>query len=710
MRSPVGIALLFSLLLLGWLFSRPIQELLAGHEPPATPAPVASTGPVPPQMTVRVVESVARPIAPEIVVNGHTEAVRTVQLKAETDGRVVETPAVEGSLVEAGALIASLDLRDRQSRVSEMQAAVAQRELEYDAARKLGAKKFQSETQVAQALTQLEAARAALHQAKLDLEHVTIEAPFKGVVERRMVEAGDYVEPGDPVAEVIEQDPFLVVGDAPETIVARFAVGEPGAAMLADGRTMVGRIRYVASRADADTRTFRVELEVPNPERPPARRHERAHRGPRAGDRGASRLGGDPGPGRRRHHRHQGGRSEGHRPLLPGQDRQGRDRCGLARRPARAAAGDHHRPGLRRRRREGRRRDRARGTCGRRGNGESADMNRLIAACFDRSRVVVVGLLLIVLWGAVVAYEIPKEADPDVQLPIIYVSLSHEGISPEDAERLLVRPMERELQVLEGLKEMRSTSSQGHASVLLEFEAGVDIDLALIDVREKVDRAKAELPDETDEPIVEEVNLSLFPVLVVTLAGPVPERTLLTLARDLQDRLEALPDVLEVEIGGDREEVVEIVIDPLRIEAYDLQLETILGLVQRNNQLVAAGSWDVGQGRFAVKVPGLIEDLEDMLRMPIKVAADRVVTLGDVAEVRRTFKDPEGFARVDGRSALALEVKKRIGRNIIETIEQVRARGRGRAGALAGHARGRLPAGQVRATSAPCWTISATTC
>ena len=218
-------------------------------------------------------------------------------------------------------------------------------------------------------------------------------------------------------------------------------------------------------------------------------------------------------------------------------------------------------------------------------------MSWLIAACFERSRVVVVGLLLIVLWGAVVAYEIPKEADPDVQLPIVYVSLSHEGISPEDAERLLVRPMERELQVLEGVKEMRSTSSQGHASVLLKFEAGVDIDHALIEVREKVDRAKAELPDETDEPIVEEVNLSLFPVLVVTLAGSMPERTLLGLARDLEDRLEALPDVLEVEIGGDREEVVEIVIDPLRIEAYDLQLETILGLVQRNNQLVAAGSW-----------------------------------------------------------------------------------------------------------------------
>ena len=299
-------------------------------------------------------------------------------------------------------------------------------------------------------------------------------------------------------------------------------------------------------------------------------------------------------------------------------------------------------------------------------------MKALIAAAFERSRVVVVALLLIVLWGSIVAWEIPKEADPDVQLPIVYVSMVHEGISAEDAERLLVRPMERELQGLEGLKEMRSTASEGHASVLLEFEAGTDIDLALADAREKVDIAKVELPEDTEEPLVEEVNLSLFPVLVVTLAGAVPERTLLTLARDLQDRLEALPDVLEVDIAGEREEVVEIVIDPLRVEAYDLQLETILGLVQRNNQLVAAGSWDVGQGRFAIKVPGVVEELDDLLEMPVKVAEDRVVTVGDIATVHRTFKDPEGFARVDGRPALALEVKKRIGRNIIETIEQVR--------------------------------------
>lgn len=300
-------------------------------------------------------------------------------------------------------------------------------------------------------------------------------------------------------------------------------------------------------------------------------------------------------------------------------------------------------------------------------------MKAIIEAAFERARVVLVALVLIVLWGAVVAWEIPKEAEPDVQLPIVYVSMHHEGISPEDAERLLVRPMERELQTLEGLKEMKGMASEGHASVLLEFEAGVDIDEALADIREKVDLVKPELPEETDEPVVEEVNLSLFPVLVVTLSGGVPERTLLALARDLKDRLEALPDVLEVDIAGDREEVVEIVIDPVRVESYGLQLDTVLGLVRRNNQLVAAGAWDVGQGRFAVKVPGLVEGLRDILVMPVKVVEDRVVTVGDIADVRRTFKDPEGFARVDGRPALALEVKKRIGRNIIATIEQVRA-------------------------------------
>jgi multidrug efflux pump len=296
-----------------------------------------------------------------------------------------------------------------------------------------------------------------------------------------------------------------------------------------------------------------------------------------------------------------------------------------------------------------------------------------INAAFDRSRTVIAVLVLLLISGSVSYWTIPKEAEPDVAIPIIYVSMSHEGISPEDAERLLVRPMEKELQTIEGVKEMRSNAGEGHASVLLEFDAGFDSDKAMQDVREKVDLAKVKLPADTDEPSVNEVNVALFPVLVVTLAGNVPERTLLTLARDLKDKIEGLREILEADIAGDREEVVEVELDPRVLDSYGLSYDEVINFVWRNNKLVAAGALDTGRGRFAVKVPGLLEGAEDILSLPLKVTEDRVVTFGDVATARRTFKDPTSFARVNGRPAISLEISKRVGENIIESIEKVKA-------------------------------------
>lgn len=300
-------------------------------------------------------------------------------------------------------------------------------------------------------------------------------------------------------------------------------------------------------------------------------------------------------------------------------------------------------------------------------------MKNLINAAFSRSRTVLALLVLILITGTISYVTIPKESDPDVAIPIIYVSMSHEGISPEDAERLLVRPMEKELQSIEGVKEMRSNAGEGHASVLLEFDAGFDSDQALQDVREKVDLAKGKLPADTDEPSVNEVNVALFPVLVVTLAGNVPERTLLTLSRDLKDKIEGLREVLEAKIGGDREEVVDIVVEPLVLDSYGISYEELINFVWRNNKLVAAGALDTGKGRFSVKVPGLLEGAVDVLSLPVKVVEDRVVTFGDVATVRRTFKDSTSFARVNGRPAISLEITKRVGENVIETIDKVRA-------------------------------------
>jgi len=300
-------------------------------------------------------------------------------------------------------------------------------------------------------------------------------------------------------------------------------------------------------------------------------------------------------------------------------------------------------------------------------------MHSLIAAALDRSRTSLLLLAFLILGGLGAYLVIPKEANPDVSIPIIYVSVSLEGISPEDAERLLVRPLEQELRSLEGVKEMRSKASEGHASVTLEFDAGFNAKTALADVREKVDTARSKLPDEADEPSVNEVNVALFPVLSVGLSGPIAEAELVYIARRLKDNIESIPEVLSVSIGGDREDLLEIVVDPQVLDSYGIDYNELFTLVSRNNRLVAAGSLDTGAGRMSMKVPGVIENLEDVLSMPIKVVRGSVVTFGDVATIHRTFKDPTGFARINGQPAVVLEVSKRSGANIINTIEQVKA-------------------------------------
>ncbi|MEO1191789.1 MAG: efflux RND transporter permease subunit [Pseudomonadota bacterium] len=297
----------------------------------------------------------------------------------------------------------------------------------------------------------------------------------------------------------------------------------------------------------------------------------------------------------------------------------------------------------------------------------------LIGWTIKRARLIVAALAFLLLSGTIAYQQIPKEDSPDVNIPTIYVALALEGISPEDAERLLVKPMEQELTGIEGLKEINATAYQGGANVILEFTAGFDADKALLDVREKVDLGKPELPEDAEEPVVQEINLSLFPVVTVSLSGQVSERALVTAAELLQDRIESIADVLEVEIGGDREDAIDLIVDPLQLDTYGLEILELADQVERGNRLVAAGSLDVGSGRFPVKVPGLIEGYDDLITLPIKSEGDSVITLGDVVQVRRSYKDPLTFARVNGEPAVTLEVSKRIGANIIETIDQVRA-------------------------------------
>lgn len=300
-------------------------------------------------------------------------------------------------------------------------------------------------------------------------------------------------------------------------------------------------------------------------------------------------------------------------------------------------------------------------------------MASLINAALQRVRTVFLLFLLVLVAGTVAFQTIPREAEPDITVPWIYVSLGMEGISPQDADRMLVSPVAQELRSLDGLREYTSTASEGHASITLEFRTGVDIDQALDDVRRKVDRAKGQLPSDADEPSVNEINLALFPILNVNLFGELDDRVLYTVAERLQEEIEALPGVLEAPIRGLREEMAEIIVDPTMMASYNLSNEEIINQVRRNNQLVTAGNLDTGSGRFALTVPGLLQTEEDILNLPIRATDDAVVRFRDIAIGQRAYADHEQYSRVNGQPAVTLEITKRVGENIIDTVQAVKS-------------------------------------
>ena len=287
-------------------------------------------------------------------------------------------------------------------------------------------------------------------------------------------------------------------------------------------------------------------------------------------------------------------------------------------------------------------------------------------------RTVVFLMIIIISTGLLTYINIAKDAEPDIDIPFIYVVVPHQGISPEDSERLIVKPLENQLKTIEGIEEMNGSASNGFGSVLLEFDIKFDKDKALGDVREKVDMVKSKLPQDAEEPVVLEFNMAELPTIVVSLSGDVPDRTLFYHAKRLQTKIESIPGVLEAPVTGDREDLMEILVSPSKLENYNISLMDLIRSITGNNRLVAAGSIDKGQGKFSIKVPAVYESAQDVYNLVIFSSGDGAVTLGDVAEIRKTYKDTESYARVNGKPAVALQVKKRIGENVLEINEKVR--------------------------------------
>ncbi|MEM9725661.1 MAG: efflux RND transporter permease subunit [Pseudomonadota bacterium] len=300
-------------------------------------------------------------------------------------------------------------------------------------------------------------------------------------------------------------------------------------------------------------------------------------------------------------------------------------------------------------------------------------MNGLIDWALGRTRMMLALITLAVVFGVSAYVSLPRQGAPEVDIPALYVSVPLDGASASDVERLLLKPLEQEIRDIKTLKTLDTFASEGYGVALLEFEQGWDKPARLADLRDRVDRARTEMPAEADEPNIAEISLQEVPVVIVAVSGSAPERARLQATRALQRELESLPGVLEAELTGARDEVLEAVLDPTKMEALGVSAGQLVNLVQANNRLVAAGALRQGTTSASVTVPGSFETAEDAAEIPVVVDGDRVVRLGEIADIRRTFEDAEGAARFNGQPAMALQVKKRPEANIIDTVAAVRA-------------------------------------
>ncbi|SDW76665.1 efflux RND transporter permease subunit [Roseicitreum antarcticum] len=300
-------------------------------------------------------------------------------------------------------------------------------------------------------------------------------------------------------------------------------------------------------------------------------------------------------------------------------------------------------------------------------------MNGIIDWAATHARMVIAFITVTLLAGAFAYTGLPKEGEPDIEIPALFISVPFPGISASDSESLLVEPMEQEMSGIDGLKTMSATASEGFAGLVLEFEFGWDKNSTIADVRDRMSRAEGKFPSGFQSYSIDEINFSQFPIIIVAISGDVPERTLLRAAQSLQGRIEGIEAVLEASIAGSRDEMLEVLIDPLRLEAYNVTAGELINVITRNNQLVAAGDIETDAGAFAVTVPATFSTPQDVYDLPIKVNGDSVVTLSDLAEIRLTFEDRQGTARFNGETTLAIQVVKRKGFNLIDTAATVRA-------------------------------------
>ena len=291
-----------------------------------------------------------------------------------------------------------------------------------------------------------------------------------------------------------------------------------------------------------------------------------------------------------------------------------------------------------------------------------------------KSATVVVLTILLIVFGVHSYKVLPRESDPDITIPNVFISTTYRGVSSADIETTITIEIEKKLKGLDGLKKIQSVSSEGLSSINVEFVTGTDIDQAVQDVKDKVDEAMGDLPTDLDEdPSVFEVNISELPIAVYSLSGTCGLPCLKSIADDLEDEIEAVPGVLETNITGGLEREIRVEVFPEKLAYYGLTIGNFQSVVSAENRNNSGGTIQLGNGRYQLRVPGEFSTPEEIYGLVLTTHNGQPVYLKDVANVIDGFKEETSRSRLDGRSAVNLSIKKRSGENIIAISKKVSA-------------------------------------
>ncbi|MBF0278749.1 MAG: efflux RND transporter permease subunit [SAR324 cluster bacterium] len=281
-------------------------------------------------------------------------------------------------------------------------------------------------------------------------------------------------------------------------------------------------------------------------------------------------------------------------------------------------------------------------------------------------------MLLVIFSGASAYLSLPRESEPDIQIPFIIVTVPFPGAAPADVESQITNKLEKEFQNIDHLKEMKSTSTDGASVVTLEFKPEFNIDDAMDEVREKLDTVEPELPDDAEDAVLREINLSEEPILIINLSGDIGLVNLKTIAEDLKDRIESIPGILEVERIGGLEKEVQVNVDPNKLRYYNLDLNMVSDTIASENRSIPGGTMNIGPMRFPISVPGEVRDVEEIQNMIITSPGNGSIAIKDIANVEFTFKELENRSRFNGLESISLEISKRTGENLTRISARIK--------------------------------------